>query len=305
MLKACLKLFTTGISFIIIGAIGISVLGINGLLSIPLRLPVDETLESVPVSSFEQMIIDSADGIDTIDITAGMGTFNIVQGEQFSIDTYNINTESFSYKVNNGCLEIDYSPSFRLLDFNFEKLNESTEIIVTIPDRTFKKVTLSLDAGEFNANGITTDDLIINFNAGSAEFENINANSSAEINMDLGECTFKNSYFNDVEVNMDAGEMNFDKCKLLGKNYIDIDLGELNLKLIGKRSNYKFDISNDLGEVTIDGIPYSDNNSVTTMTNVTFSDNEVSQNIIEKAEPAGTIVVDLDLGECNIEFTED
>ncbi len=276
MLKKCLKLFITGIIFIVVGGIGIATLAINGLLS-AITLPV-----SVPVvaASSDFIEIEETETIHSLDFSSNAGTFTVFRGDSFTIES---NGQEVSYEISDGCLEIVSSVENYLVNFDFT--GTSSEIIVTIPNREFKEVELSLNAGELYAENITTDKLTLNFDAGYAQFYNLRALSEAEIDMDFVECLFDKCSFNNSKINMDAGDMNFLTSKLTGKNEINIDLGNLNLHLWGTYPDYEFDINNDMGKVTIA--------------------EDKSENIIEKTEHIGSITVNLDLGECFIDFAEE
>ena len=176
----------------------------------------------------------------------------------------------------------------------------AAEVIVTVPERQFDEVKLDLNAGEFYADDITADKLIIEMDAGEAVFNNISAISESDITINAGECTFNNSVLNESEINMDAGEMIFEECKLTGENDINLDFGEISMNLLGKRSDYELEINNDLGEVNVDGIPYLDKDVVTTV--IVKIDEDGNTEYV--TETVGTININLDLGECNIDFTE-
>ena len=107
---------------------------------------------------------------------------------------------------------------------------------------------------------------------------------------------------NESEINMDAGEMIFEECRLTGKNEINLDFGEISMTLLGKRSDYELEINNDLGAVNVDGIPYNGELATTTI----ITDNgDRTDDKIEAVNPIGTININLDLGECNIDFVEE
>ena len=92
--------------------------------------------------------------------------------------------------------------------------------------------------------------------------------------------------------------MIFEECKLTGEKDINLDFGEISMTLIGKRSDYKLDIDNDLGEVNVDGVPYKNGTVETTMIATNCGN-------VEPVNPIGTININLDLGECNIDFMEE
>ena len=280
MLKKCLSLFITGIIFCVIGGIGIATLAMNG---------INLNGISIGPSSFENQLInaemftmpiDETQEITSLDFSADAGIFKVIRGESFNLET---NLSTVVWEISDNCLKIENTASTPFMNFN----DVAAEVIVTVPERQFDEVKLELNAGEFYADDILADKLIIEMDAGEAVFNNISAISESDITVNAGECTFNNSVLNESEINMDAGEMIFEECKLTGKNEINLDFGEISMTLLGKRSDYELEINNDLGAVNVDGGSYSAENDE----NITGS--------------IGTINVNLDLGECNIDFMEE
>lgn len=291
MLKKCLSLFITGIILIAIGGIGLVALAMNGvnLNGISIGPSSSETsLENVEMCIIP---IDETEEITSLDFSSNTGVFTIVRGDSFTVET-NLNT--IGWEISDNCLKIENTASNSFMNFE----DAAVEIIVTIPKRHFKEVKLSLKAGEFYADDIITDKLTIDMDAGEAVLNNISAITASDITINAGECTFSNSVLNESEINMDAGEMIFEECKLTGENEINLDFGEISMLLLGKRSDYELDIENDLGEVNVDGVPYINGIVETTIF-------ETNSGNVEPVNPIGTININLDLGECNINFMEE
>lgn len=291
MLKKCLSLFITGIILIAIGGIGLVALAMNGvnLNGISIGPSSSETsLENVEMCIIP---IDETEEITSLDFSSNTGVFTIVRGDSFTVET---NLGAFSWEITDGCLKIENDVPIEFMSFD----DAAIEIIVTVPERHFKEVKLSLKAGEFYADDIITDKLTIDMDAGEAVLNNISAITASDITINAGECTFSNSVLNESEINMDAGEMIFEECKLTGENEINLDFGEISMLLLGKRSDYELDIENDLGEVNVDGVPYINGIVETTIF-------ETNSGNVEPVNPIGTININLDLGECNIDFMEE
>lgn len=290
MLKKCLSLFITGMILIAVGGIGIATLAMNGLID---SLSINGSSKSELIPS-AVMPIEETQEITSLDLSADVGVFTVVRGESFSLET---NLSTISCEVSDNCLKIENTASASFMNFN----TIGAEITVTVPERQFDEVKIELNAGEFYADDIITDKLIIEMDAGEAVFNNISAISDSNITINAGECTFNNSVLNESEINMDAGEMIFEECKLTGENDINLDFGEISMMLLGKRSDYELEINNDLGEVNVDGIPYLGKDVVTTA--IVKIDEDGNTEYV--TETVGTININLDLGECNIDFMEE
>ena len=293
MLKKCLNLFITGMILIAIGGIGIATLTINGINLNGISIGPSSSESQFVNTEMSTMPIEETQEITSLDFSADAGMFTIARGESFNVET-NLNT--IGWEISDNCLKIENTASKSFMNFN----DIAAEVIVTVPERQFDEVKLDLNAGEFYADDIITDKLIIEMDAGEAVFNNISAISESDITINAGECTFNNSVLNESEINMDAGEMIFEECKLTGENDINLDFGEISMNLLGKRSDYELEINNDLGEVNVDGIPYLDKDVVTTV--IVKIDEDGNTEYV--TETVGTININLDLGECNIDFTE-
>ncbi|MGN0675673.1 MAG: DUF4097 family beta strand repeat-containing protein [Oscillospiraceae bacterium] len=326
MLKSCLKLLTTGLVFIVIGIVGLAVLGFNGLLEQPIKLSINQSSSDTSVMDSVSIPLDySTDDINKLDITVSIGEFTVKKGEGFSISAEYIKPESLNIEVTDGCLTIDYSPEFSLINFDFSNIGNDSEITITVPENVYESIDFSVHAGNLNVENVASNRFILDFTAGDAQFENVSALQSAQIKMTAGECYFINSKFNNANIKMTAGDMNFDVCRLSGDNSIDMTAGELNMTLVGKRSDYKINIDKTAGEVNIDGMSEKYGYAVTTLTETAYTevlitDTDVGYLVIDDmngtaalsedtqenaAENSGSIDIKITAGECNIDFIEE
>ena len=295
MLKKCLSLFITGIIFCVIGGIGIATLAMNGINLNGISIGPSSSAPQFIDAEMSIMPIEETQEITSLDFSADAGVFTVVKGESFTVET---NLSTIGWEISDNRLKIENTASMPFMNFN----DVAAVVTVTIPERHFNEVKLELNAGEFYADDIVADKLIIEMDAGEAVFNNVSAISDSDITINAGECTFNNSVLNNSEVNMDAGEMIFEECKLTGENDINLDFGEISMSLLGKRSDYELEINNDLGAVNVDGVPYKSELAITTI----ITDNgEKTNDSVEPVNPIGKININLDLGECNIDFVEE
>lgn len=331
MLKACAKLLITGIIMIIVGVIGVGVLigtdmintddltidfGRSSTNSYAYESAVDSG--SYDGDGFYSAIIDTKDAdITSLDIDIGTGTFVLVKGDEFIITAENAQKNQFSYGVHDGCLYVKYSPEFSLMSLDFSAYGGDTNIILTVPEKTFDSVSLNMTAGETSVQEISTNRLITKVTAGSMYLGNVNA-ESATFKMSAGDFNATNSTFKNAAISMTAGDMFFGDCKLYGDNNIKMTAGELQMCLIGNRPDYKINIDRALGNVYINGTDmseYAETTFATTMvlteTTVTrtVSDDETelveqedTDRISDNEKPNGSIDINMTAGNCYIEF---
>lgn len=339
MLKACLKLFITGIIMFFVGIIGIGVLIGTDLididdLSISLsRLgstnsyAYESTIDS-GYDGYNYLTIDSSDvNITSLDIDIGLGSFILCHGDEFGISTEGIKNDQFSYELRDGCLYVKYSSEFNLLSFDFTALNDDAEIILTVPEKDFDSVNLNMTAGDISVMDINTKKLTAKSSAGSMWLDNIYA-ESASFKMTAGNCTVSNSTIKNAALSMTAGDMFFNDCKLYGDNNIKMTAGELQMCLVGNREDYRINIDKALGNVYINGADmgeYAETTFATTVplteTTVTgeavgvlsHGDGSAAQEIVivdekitdkksDNEKPNGSIDINMTAGDCYIEF---
>ncbi|MDE5993127.1 MAG: DUF4097 domain-containing protein, partial [Oscillospiraceae bacterium] len=231
----------------------------------------------------------------------------------------NAQKDQFSYGIHDGCLYVKYSPEFSLMSLDFSAFGGDTNIILTVPEKTFDSVSLNMTAGEISAQEISTNRLITKVTAGSMYLGNVNA-ESATFKMSAGDFNATNSTFKNAAIAMTAGDMFFGDCKLYGDNNIKMTAGELQMCLIGHRQDYKINIDRALGNVYIDGTDmneYAETTFATTvLTEVTVTGGAISHDdrmgegelveqedrVSDNEKPNGSIDINMTAGNCYIEF---
>lgn len=298
MLKACVKLLTTGIIMIFVGVIGIGVLIGTDLIN-PDDLNVDFGSSSTNSYAYEQTIdtgdsynyinIDSKDAeIASLDIDIGMGSFVLSDGDEFAISTYGIRKENFSYEITDGCLYLKYSPQISLISFNFSEFDNNSSIFLTVPKKDFDKITVNMTAGDVSVMNVNAQKLTAKSSAGSMLIDGVCA-ESASFKMTAGDCTVSNSTVKNSSISMTAGDMYFGDCKLYGDNKIKMTAGQLQMSLIGNRADYRINVDKALGNVYIDGADVSESAETTFATTMILTQETVTE-VSEESDSEGVIV---------------
>lgn len=310
MKKVCLKFLTTGIVLTIIGVIAMVVLAIFGLYRQP-NIDISKyfsdgsfvTAESTELTSEEAHFGDDVE-IDSLDISVDFGSVTVQQGDEFYVYSNNIDPQRYTLEVKDGCLTLKYNNSENLMNLFSGKY---PEILITLPKIAYEKVDFCVNAGELYAYDITAKDIDITINAGSASFDRIIAQDSADIKMNAGAADFYNSSFNDCDLKMQAGAMDFSNFNLTGENNIKLQAGALNMDIIGSLSDYNINVKKTAGDVSINGRSYENNVdvTVTTMIAETSFETNVTEVPQESDSKGNSIDIKLTAGECNIDFSED
>ena len=298
MLKACVKLLTTGIIMIFVGVIGIGVLigtdmidpddlTVNVGNSSTNNYAYEETIDTG--DSYNYITIDSKDAeITSRDIIIGMGSFLLSDGDEFAISTEGIRKENFSYEIAGGCLYLKYSPQVSLLSLNFSEFNNDSTIILTVPKKDFDRIAVDMTAGDVSVMNVNAKKFTAKSSAGSMLIDGVCA-ESASFKMTAGDCTVSNSTVKNSSISMTAGDMYFGDCKLYGDNNIKMTAGELQMSLIGDRADYRINVDKALGNVYIDGADVSEYAETTFATTMILTQETVTE-VSEESDSEGVIV---------------
>ena len=141
-------------------------------------------------------------------------------------------------------------------DADFLNWNNDEKVTITVPEgMEFDSVLVDLDAGEVTIGDIVCERLELDVDAGEITAENVSA---------------------DVLIgDVDAGEIVFDG-KINSSGEIDCDAGSVKLSLAGKKEDFSYDVSCDLGEVEIGDERYE---GISNKTNISYEgDKKLSVN---------------------------
>lgn len=317
MLKKCLGIFIVGVILAFIGGIGMTVLALNGICTNFSLAPVYETVTTEMISDNVIIPINTNEEINSIDINVTADMFSVHTGDELLILTDELRANRICYEVTDGCLKIDYSKEFNLLDFT--DWTETVVVDITVPEKIYDNVNFSVSSGSISVENIKSNIFTLDFTAGDANFQNISAFNSAQLKMSAGECEFINSNFANTNIKITAGSMIMACCTLSGDNNINMTAGNLSMQLYGRRSDYEVNVEKTAGEVNIYNSETEYNNvtqltETTVVTEENVTDITISEDFategFEYKEPdindlSGTINIKLTAGNCDIEFMED
>ena len=316
MTKFCIKSLIIGAILIVIGTVMLSVGVFSGIFSGLSSLPIGNhavsgeyavttmtvtgfTETGAPIQVFDDVTYTSygysseldvsPEEVQELDISISTGSFYIVPGDSFILYADGIAADYLKFGVNNGCLEVNYSPNFKLSELDYW-LSASPEIMLYVPFKTYEKVSINMSAGTANINEITTNDFVFDMSAGDAYLGNVIAYNSSDIKMSAGNTIFTDCVFtNSNSIKVSAGEMVFENCSLTGKNYMKVTAGDLQMYLNENSAYYDISANKSTGTLYINDEEV--NNSYSATSTLEY--------------PLGTMNVDVRAGSCYITFDED
>ena len=280
--KFCIKILIIGLILSITGTVILAVEYFNGYIdempSIPVRnhaystdytayevttmieTSPNEVIDQVTYSNYgyyENVIeinIEPDEEIKDIDVSIDMGKFDITPGASFMIYSNNSDVSAIKYSVSGGRLEVEYSPDIKLFDFNW--LNEMSEILLVVPQKVYETISIDMDAGVANITGITANNFKLDMSAGESYISNVDVYNSSDIKMSAGYSQFIScGLFNSSKIEVSAGDMEFENSSVTGTSDIKVSAGALYMNLADEFSSYNISAEKSAGEVYINGEP--------------------------------------------------
>ncbi|MCL2054026.1 MAG: DUF4097 domain-containing protein [Oscillospiraceae bacterium] len=338
MIKKCLKLAGFGIMLVIIGLVLIALsfgFGYSGDGLFGYNQNYSNWYNSANWTDYVEMTTAGNDDFSfydadyvfhEINIDCSMGSFHIIGGENFSIETRGISGEYFDHSFEGGILNVTYNPSLfsSLNTLNpFSSYSNYGEVHITVPnDEIIEKANIKIGAGELNVVDLDTAQLSIIMSAGQAALSDVNAEESAEIIMSAGTLAYYNSTLNNLYCRISAGQLAFSECEIdngsfrasageltayntpiTGSNSIDMSAGYISMSFPGNILDYDFIISKTAGSVIINGddsvdriVPVYDNNQF----GITINGDDSVDRIVRNPEAAHSFNIKATAGVCDI-----
>ncbi len=193
-----------------------------------------------------------------------------------SIKVYNFNSEEISslyVELDAASLEIKRGDALTVTaDENHVNVKQSgsalyikdstlkhreLQVVLTLPDIALSEVEIDMDAGILKIDALTADTLELEFDAGDVEIGLISIAKSAEISGGAGKLVIQDGTLTSLDLTVSVGKSEI-RARIAEGASLDCDLGSLDLSLIGAADEYAFEVSNDIGTVSIDGVSVSE-----------------------------------------------
>ncbi len=259
----------------------------------------DEHHENGGSYSYMEIPAEEAEQIKSLDISLGLGSLYIVEGDIFTLSGDNIGDKNVSYEITDGCFKLDCGTSgFELLNFDFDD-ESSPDLMLTVPAAVYESLKIDVSAGVLVVDNIETKALDFDISMGESTFTNICASDSANIKMSMGNCYIHNGSLKNPNIKMSAGDMFLEDVALHGSGNIKLSAGELYMGIHGRRSDYKLNVKKSAGEVIIDG---ADMTELTEISEVSVTQEGDTEYTVTNADTANTLNIKLSAGECTIDF---
>ena len=177
---------------------------------------------------------------------------HIKEGSAFSVES---NLKNLKVTDKNGYLMV--KDTTKNGHFGSEAF-ENAVLTICVPKGTvFDHVDLSTGAGKVTMDTLSAKTLDFELGAGEVTISSLTATDSADIEGGAGRITISQGALKNLELEMGVGQLNL-TSQLTGDCRFDMGVGESNLTVLGKKEDYKLDLSKGIGGISVDGTAVSD-----------------------------------------------
>lgn len=163
-----------------------------------------------------------ADNVDDLKVEMDYGSINICEGENSEQIEVNIYGGNQTCELKDGTLEIKMENNYS---------GAAADIYIPA-GKSFDKIEIDGDAGELYA-------------------ETLKSSGKADISTDTGYISIYSLEADDLLLSCDQGEINISESDVKRKAEIEVDLGSIYYNPVGEESDYNYEISADLGTVSV------------------------------------------------------
>lgn len=201
--------------------------------------------------------------VSSMDISMEIGKIEILTGDDdtYQIDCINIPEKYIKQNQNGGNLKFEVEsrhfnlgkPDYRIVvmipkDANLSDLNISSSVgSIDADSLKAERMELSSDTGSIHVKDLEAATLSLSNDTGSIDVESIKANS-LELDVDTGRANINHLDVAVLDVDNDTGSVKL-KGVTAKKISVENDTGKMDCQIIGKQSEYSYEIENDMGSV--------------------------------------------------------
>jgi len=129
-------------------------------------------------------------------------------------------------------------------------------VIVSIPaNKHFSATTLEIGASSFAVSNISCDSLNMDIGAGDASVKSLTVLSTADIDLGAGNLTVEAANIHDMDMDLGLGNLDFTGI-VSGDIDADCGMGNATFSFQDSASSHSFDLSAEMGNITINGEDY-------------------------------------------------
>lgn len=225
--------------------------------------------------------------IKSVKIDIDYGDVVILNGSEFQLKIDNVDKENFKMELVNNVLSIRYDVP--VIDSIYMNKGDGakTRFELVLPNKMYEELNLDVFNGSLNIKGVSCNELVLNSKMTDTDFEKVNINQSATIDLSLsdfkaqscmmyspqiicgnGYTHIMKSTLNNLKLEGAMGDVNIASCLLSGSSRIEGGSGDINILLSGSKESYGFSFLSGNKDVTVDSQSYKDYDGKTSDNNI-------------------------------------
>lgn len=232
-------------------------------------LQTNENGEAVTATDSNMRKLNVQKGVSFLEVDLTCCGLEIYKANEFAAET---NCPTIT--------ENTQSDKLIIKDNNVNFTNSDYVLRIFLPQKTLEEIKINTGAGRFYSDSLLADKIEINFGAGDARIEKIEAKAKLELEVGAGRAEVKQlDSFGKTDIELGAGRLSVQGGKIansdidlgmgsadiqgefLQQGEVNVGMGRLKLTLAGAKDNYSFETSKGIGSVTVGGVSMGDDST--------------------------------------------
>lgn len=135
------------------------------------------------------------------------------------------------------------------------RLSGNTKVYVTVPSYIdMDEIYIEAGAGKIIINDMDSRKTVVELGAGKLEMNNVNTGST-DIEIGAGSATIVDGKTTDFKIDVGAGSFNYEGI-VAGNVNAECSMGNIHMDIIGKKSDYNYNVDCAMGKITVGGSSY-------------------------------------------------
>lgn len=217
-------------------------------------------------------IIDNESGEKTTEVANSSQSFDSVTSLDMEIkgaEVYVKEGDAFKAETNGENIKITQEGNKLVIEedeYNWFDSNDQYVTIYIPKDMVLDRVDMSTGAGIIEVEKISANVLDMELGAGKVTINQINVYNQSEIEGGAGKIEVKSGELANLTMDIGAGSAEI-TAKVTGQSKFDVGVGKLDLGVIGSASEYTFEVSKGIGDITVGDVSAADGTIIGTGTN--------------------------------------
>ncbi len=206
---------------------------------------------------YVEEMVDATENIASLEIKLGAGELEFRKSGDDRIHIQQDGNLNITPKTNGDKLVLEVESLVNVQIFGVSVGDSATAGSATLylPERVYDEISIEMGAGTCNGDFPVSKQLSIDMGAGEAEFDYIKT-GEFELRVGAGECSIYTIEADKLSADIAMGEFSA-KARIHDELDATVGMGEISMDIIGKETDFDYDVEVGAGEVRIGNRSYS------------------------------------------------